>query len=226
MSNRRGRAGDGRDDLRAKLSGGIVAAWLFGLLPLALAGSAARGADALSSAFPLSFDSEWIRLSIAGDSLEVRGTYWLTCRRPTSAPTPLFYPFPRDSLLGGARMVSLMACVDRGESAPATWKEIPGIWGVRWVVSPCSGDTIRLDAVYRQRIRTNYARYIVTTTQKWDRPLRRARFEIRLPAGAEPEEFSFPFTLKEAGGDRYYGFEAEGFFPDHDIVVRWKPPGR
>jgi hypothetical protein len=188
-----------------------------------LAGGAHAQKDPLASAFPLRFDSEWIRLYIVGDSLEVRGTYWLVCRRPGTERIPLFYPFPRDSLMGGARMVS----VDAGRVGDAVeWQvafdRIPGVWGVRWWVPPCTSDTIAVESVYRQKILTNYARYIVTTTKHWDRPLRRARFEIHLPPGAEPIEFSFPFTARKGPGEVVYDYEATEFLPDHDITVRWR----
>lgn len=61
----------------------------------------------IAQAFPLAFDSESLRVDIVGDSLELRGTYTLLCRSPVEESIPLFYPFPIDSLLGGARMVSL-----------------------------------------------------------------------------------------------------------------------
>jgi hypothetical protein len=75
---------------------------------------------------------------------------------------------------------------------------------------------------YRQAIREKYARYIVTTTRAWQQPLRHARFEIRLPEGAEPTEFSFPFAPSRDSTGVVYVWEADAFYPDRDIVVRWK----
>jgi len=176
----------------------------------------------IGEAFPLVFDSESLRLSIVGDSLELQGTYTLLCREPIGKPIPLFYPFPIDSLLGGARMVSLAFRVGADSSAPARWEVLPGAPGVRWWVPPCRGDSIVAEAVYRQKITTEYARCILTTARLWGRPLRRAAFEIRLPPGAEPLEFSYPFERRRAPGETYYAYEVRDFFPDRDIVVRWR----
>ena len=182
----------------------------------------AATASDLPQAFSVSFDSEWVRLTVIGDSLEVHGTYYLLCRQRTGASVSLFYPFPRDSLLGGARMVSLSASVGGNPASDVKWEESRGAPGVRWRTPPCIGDTIVIDAVYRQRLTTSYARYIVTTTRAWQRPLRLARFEIRLPPGAAPIEFSFPFEARADATGRYYGFESRDFFPDRDVTVRWR----
>ncbi len=176
----------------------------------------------IGEAFPLVFDSESLRLDIVGDSLEVRGTYTLLCRSPVTEAIPLFYPFPIDSLLGGARMVALAFRAGADSSAPARWEELPLAPGVRWWVPACGGDSIVAEAIYRQEIKAEYARCILTTARLWGRPLRRASFEIRLPAGAEPLEFSYPFERRQARGEILYVYTVQDFFPDRDIVVRWR----
>jgi hypothetical protein len=178
----------------------------------------------IGEAFPLVFDSESIWLDIVGDSLEVRGTFTLLCRTPIEESIPLFFPFPIDSLLGGARMVSLAFRADADSAVPAHWEEPPLAPGVRWWVPPCRGDSIVAEAVYRQKIKTEYARYILTTARLWGRPIRFARFEIRLPSGAEPLDFSYPFERRSERGEIYYAYEVRDFFPDRDIVVRWRRP--
>ena len=175
----------------------------------------------IGEAFPLTFETEWVRLDIAGDSLEVQTTFLFLCRESIHESIPLFFPFPRDSLLGGARMVSLRFRAGADTSAPGRWEELPAD-GVRWWMPPCRGDSLVAEAVYRQEILTGYARYIVTTARLWGRPLRYAAFEIRLPPGAEPVEFSYPFARREAVGETYYLYETTAFFPDRDIVVRWR----
>jgi len=202
--------------------GSIALGWTPG------AGTGARaGTNPIAELFPLIFDSEWIRLAVIGDSLEVRGMYFLLCRERIGESIPLLYPFPRDSTMGDARMVSLL--VRQGSRAapafPGRWEELPYTSGVRWWIPPCQGDTLVAEAIYRQKISPGYARYIVTSTRGWGRPLRRAEFEIRLPLHAVPLDFSFPFERRQNGTDVFYSYTATAFFPDRDIVVRWKPSG-
>jgi hypothetical protein len=187
-------------------------------------GGAPRGPFARS--FPLVFDSERVTLEVLGDSLEVRGSYLLRCQGRGGASIALVYPFPQDSLLGGWRFISLAVRPGlAGAATPACWDALPGRAAVRWWLPPCASDTLVAEAVYRQALRGDYARYIVTTTQAWERPLRRAAFEIRLPAGVEPVEFSFPFAASE-GEAGVYRYEATNFLPDRDITLRWRsvPP--
>jgi hypothetical protein len=75
--------------------------------------------------------------------------------------------------------------------------------------------------VYRQAMLGPYARYIVTTTQTWGQPLRKASFEIRLPPGAKNPEFSHPFRPK-GPSVRVWIYEASDFLPREDIVVRYR----
>jgi hypothetical protein len=177
--------------------------------------------DPFMAAFPLAFDSEHIRLDIIGDSVEVHASYVLRCRAAGRPLPPLMYPFPEDSLMGGFRMIS--ACMHAWHdsvSAPVRWEDVPGTNAVRLWLSACVADMIVTDVIYRQELHDDYARYIVTTTHAWGRPLTRASFDIRLPPGAIPIEFSFPFEPIE-GTDRYR-YEATDFMPDRDIMVRWR----
>lgn len=185
------------------------------------------------SARVLRFDSEVIRLAIVGDSLEIDGTYFLVCDRPYFEEVPLFYPFPVDSLLAGARMISGSIRIDGETWEALRFEQIQGASGVRWWAPPCAGERLEIRGQYRQGLRQNYARYIVTTTRAWREPLRHARFEIRLPRGVVPIAFSFPFVAQpdtsagldsaaEADSAVVYVWETDSFYPDRDIVVRWQ----
>jgi len=205
----------------------LLAVGLLGLGPARAndrPGGQPRGPFARS--LPLVFDSERITLEILGDSLEVRGRYLLRCQGRGDASIPLVYPFPQDSLLGGWRFVSLEVRPGlAGAAKPARWDSLPGRAAVRWWLPPCASDTLIAEAVYRQALHGGYARYIVTSTRAWERPLRHAAFEIRLPAGVEPVEFSFPFAASE-GETGFYRYEATDFLPDRDVTLRWRsaPP--
>ncbi len=173
----------------------------------------------------LVFKSERIRLTVEGDSLRVEGLYRFAYPPDSASHVTLFYPFPRDSLLGDARMVSL-----RGRSPGAPWQILeftgqrPGGRGVFWRMPLDEGGHYEVDAVYVQELRDRYGRYIVTTTGQWEFPLAEARFEIVLPAGARPEFFSFPFERVEGTDPSVYSFVARDFAPDRDIVFTWKGP--
>jgi len=170
----------------------------------------------------LAFESEHIRLVVVGDSLQVDGLYRFVCGHSEAKSTILFYPFPCDSLLGGARMVSLAGRPFGGEWQPLRFKDYyPQAWGASWQIPLSPRDRYEVRAVYTQALKTEYGRYIVTTTGNWRDPLKTARFEISLPAGAVPASFSFPFERHESDGEVLYVFEVNNFRPDRDVIFTW-----
>lgn len=179
------------------------------------------GADRRPSGLPLEFDSEFVRLVIRGDSLEVEGLYDFVCRSAAPRFVPMLYPFPVDDRLGGARMVSLAARDSTGAWRPLAFEAVPTLPGAAWRVPIGWADTLRVRAIYRQALRGRYARYIVTTTGSWSRPLRIARFEIALPDRARPTRFSYPFAPAGPGTMGLYRYEAADFQPARDIEVEW-----
>ena len=184
---------------------------------------------AVSLALPLRFDSEVVRLEIIPDSVQIEGLYRFACTQARGAPLSLVYPYPSDSLMGGARTLQL-----EGRGPGEVWtalefKEVSNGRGVRWVLPPCRSESLEVRTVYRQARYAPHAVYIVSSTQAWGRPLRHARFEISLPPGASEPRFSFPFELqapRAPNARSLHVFEATEFLPDHEITVDWKEPPR
>jgi hypothetical protein len=183
----------------------------------------AAAAAPQQSAPPVAFVAEHVVLHVEPDSLRVDAVYVLVCRQETAATqTTLAYPYPQDSLLGGARTAQLASRLGAEDWRELSWREMQDGLGARWSLPVAAGDTLRVRTTYRQALKTTYARYIVTTTAAWGRPLESARFEIHLPFGAVPEEFSFPF--ERCGEDEQAGwcYETTNFRPDRDVTVRWR----
>jgi hypothetical protein len=202
-----------------------------GLLPAALT----PGATWASSG-GLRFDSEVIHLAVRNDSLHVTGDYLLI--RATAAEggaaqqVELFYPFPADPRLGGVRPGRVESRVPGGQWEPASTTLLPHGAGlhcrIAWpaAAGPAASDSLEVRATYSQALTGHYARYVVTTTRAWGEPLRAARFEIILPAGAAISEASYPFaretTLDQDGGRAWgYLYETTDFWPERDIVFEW-----
>jgi hypothetical protein len=168
----------------------------------------------------LEFDSEQIVIDVRGDVVEVTGTYHFRVAGGGVPAQPMLYPYPEDPLLGEARTLRLEWRQPDGRWAPLDFEELPPR-GVRWRLPASDAGTLTLRTVYRQAMRAHYARYIVTTTQTWGQPLRKASFEIRLPDGVRDPTFSYPFRPK-GPSVRVWTFEATDFLPREDIVVRYR----
>jgi len=191
------------------------------------AATAAAQPPSAGLTLPLRFDSEVVRLEIGPDSVQIEGIYHFACASKRDSPLSLFYPYPKDSLMGGSRTLLLEGRIPGEAWAALEFEEIPGGRGARWRLPPCRAETLDVRTVYRQARRASHAVYIVTTTKAWGRPLRRARFEITLPPGATEPRFSFPFVWqapRTPNEHARYVFEATDFLPDRDITVDWKKP--
>ena len=175
---------------------------------------------------PLAFEAETILIFAEGDSLRVDATYILYYSGAKAAEVPLPYPYPEDERLGGATLL-LVESRPVGDEA---WQPVravtrPGAYHSTLVVPFAADQRREIHVVYRQATPERYARYIVTTTRSWFRPLQHARFEIRLPEGAVPVRFSHPFATREIAGETVYVHEECDFYPDRDIFVTWEDAG-
>ncbi|MEO0116733.1 MAG: hypothetical protein ABIK97_04215 [candidate division WOR-3 bacterium] len=75
---------------------------------------------------------------------------------------------------------------------------------------------------YEQRLFDKKARYIVKTTQKWQRPLKLANFLIELPESLSSYKISYPVdSTKREGGEMKVYFTKKNFFPKEDIIITW-----
>lgn len=201
----------------------IRATWLRpGLAVVALAFAAVALACAAEDrpAGRLEFDSEEILIDLRGDAVEVTGTYRFRVAGGPVPAQPMLYPYPEDPLLGAARTLRLEWRQPDGRWTPLAFEELPPR-GVRWRLPATESEALTVRTVYRQAMRSTYARYIVTTTQAWGQPLRRASFEIRLPPGARDPTFSYPFRPK-GPSVRVWTYEARDFMPREDVVVRYR----
>jgi hypothetical protein len=171
----------------------------------------------------LRFDTEVIRIFVETDSLRIEGHYRFVVPTPGPGFQNLLYPYPADSLLGGARTVSLEWRRGGRPWQSLDYRELADGSGALWPVPLPEEGKVEVRTVYRQERLAAYGRYIVTTTRGWARPLRHARFEIHLPPGTKPLTFSHPFTREDAVGENGYLFEAKDFYPERDIRFTWRP---
>jgi len=196
---------------------------LVGLLVAIAVAATCHVAQAGDPVARVRFMSEVVEIVVEADSVRVDGVYRLAFAEAVDGSVTLVYPYPRDAELGGARTVTLEWRLVGDEAwRPLPVHELTSGLGCRWSLQAVAGREVEVQTTYRQRRLGNYARYIVTTTASWGRPLERARFIVRLPAGAEPTAFSFPFVACEGVGRGAWCYEAEGFGPDHDVTVRWR----
>ncbi len=196
------------------------------LVLIAVAAAPASTQEDSKKQRPLRFDSEIVRIFVQEDSVEVQSLYRFVCRPSKASKTDLLYPYPADTLLGGARAVSFEYRIPRGKWYPLDYKDIPRRRVARWTLPPCPKEGLEVRVVYRQALLAHYVRYIVTSTQGWGHPLSHAVFEVHLPEGAENIDFNYPFEERTSKGKTFHVYETTDFMPDHDIIVSWHGESR
>jgi hypothetical protein len=84
-----------------------------------------------------------------------------------------------------------------------------------------SRKTLRIS--YRQSALDNTFTYIVRSAIPWQRPLKSATFELRLPDGFQLVDATFPLEAQSTvENGKTYRFQEQGFVPDVDFTFSWK----
>lgn len=211
-----------------ELGAGLI--WCLALVVVTVSCGKDRSPGAGTGWVPaLRFDREHVILRILPGEVEVEGSYEFLCAAGGPDSLSVFYPYPQDSLLGPAETRLVESRCGNATARPVPFTEHPPA-GVDWRIPAAACRRLTVRTVYRQGLETAYARYIVTTTSTWGHPLSHAGFEIHLPEGAVPVEFSFPFERDERLGPNAWVYDARDFSPAHDVTVRWRysgeePPG-
>jgi len=165
---------------------------------------------------PVDFIRERVMLEVNGDSVTVTGTYWFSVNDNTVKRLPIMYPFPVDETAEYPSHVELVGA--NGE--PMEFRESRESSSIRFAMDLAYPPEFTV--TYTQHITKPEARYILTTTSAWQKPLEHAEFIVSLPERYNMVSLSYDYTTnKLENGRRIYSFSRDNFMPDHDITVSW-----
>jgi hypothetical protein len=166
-----------------------------------------------------SFVAEWVRLEIAGDELELMGTYRFEAGAILE-PFGIVFPFIEDAALGSPTLVSATIACDDCDAYPLEVATSTQSWA--WTLPFDVARRCDVSIRYRQSVRGRRASYLLVSANTWGWPLRSARLEVVVPAEFGAVDCSWPIELESATDDRHcYAFDAAPFWPDRDLIVTW-----
>jgi hypothetical protein len=170
---------------------------------------------ATSIAGNLDFVRENIFISLAlPDTLCVKGEYFFASTDGAAISSSVIYPFPVDSVLYFPHTIRVS-----DKSGPIGYKPQQEQAMVLIPVTIGTGETNKTTVIYRQRLKKNTGRYILTTTQAWQKPLGKSNYFITVPSGAILTFMSYQSDSVYTRGDStVYFFSKNNFMPDKDIV--------
>ena len=163
---------------------------------------------------PVHFAREEVELNVRPGTLEVTGTYHLMCESETPIAGVILYPFPIDSAHSFPDTVAI-----RGRRFARSDTAVTFTMRFR------PGREDSFTAWYRQPLSRNSARYIVTSTRKWNRPIDTARFTITVPANLPGAKLNYRAdSTTRTDSTLTWHFTRRRFWPSVDVIVTWRHP--
>lgn len=167
------------------------------------------------------FVYERVILEIEPPELTVTGLYRFQNRFPFEVTLPMLYPFPVDESQDFPHQISAVRITNEGEERLDVTSRRPAN-AVRLDLAMGRKSSGEMKVAYSQILRAQEARYILTTTKAWGKPLRSADYEIIVPENLRIISVSFPFDgVETSAGKRHYYSHKEDFMPQTDLIVRW-----
>ena len=161
---------------------------------------------------PVHFAREEVELNVRPGTLEVTGTYHLNCESEAPIAGVILYPFPIDKAHAFPESVDI-----RGSRFAASDTAVTFTMRFR------PGEEDSFIAWYRQPLRGGAARYIVTSTRKWNRPIDTARFRVTVPFDLPDARLNYrPDSITRTDSTLTWHFTRRRFWPSEDIIVTWR----
>lgn len=202
----------------------IIAAALTGILfrNLPLTGSQDRAAgiaamvDSKPAPAPVEFIGEHVTIDVFRDSIAVTGIYRFRVNDNELKKIPILYPFPVDEHHEYPRHIE----VRDGAGNQVTFMGNGASPAIHFLCELSEEPTFTVS--YSQHITGPLARYILTTTATWGKPLQRAEFTVAMPEEFQSLSFSYePDSEEIIHGRRTFSLVRQGFMPDRDMIITW-----
>lgn len=171
------------------------------------------------SAQRFSFVSEFLTFELHADStFTTSGNYIMKNNTTDREFFMLSYPFPQDSYMGEVTHWDIKGNVEnvreRKTSLMLRLNLAPGMQESFW-------------ATYTQKCLEDSAKYIITTTQHWKKPLELAEYTLIVDDCFEVSALPFtPDRQWDADGKQYFFFHKENLMPEKDFVFKYKYLGK
>jgi hypothetical protein len=168
---------------------------------------------------PIRFYREYVTVVPSPGSTSVSAIYYFRNESDRSVRQGIAYPFPVDRT---HLYPSVIRVWEKTGSGLRPMGYVRRGSNVLWEMDVEAGGTKVIRVDYTQEIREPRAIYIVTTTQRWERPIELAEFEFRVPAELGEHRLSFEPDSSVTSGDTTVHYVAyEDFMPDEDLTVTW-----
>jgi len=165
----------------------------------------------------ISFFKESLDFNLEENFFEVDGLYYFRNLTDREVKQMLFYPFPDVEKYGEIAYIEITRENDT-LSMLATQSHNGSMFKV--TIPPYGEEAYRIR--YGQKLVSNEAMYIITTTQEWDLPFEKAIYTFTFPKSFTINSITIPPDSIETSADKtVYYWEREDFMPDVDFIFKF-----
>lgn len=164
----------------------------------------------------IEFFKEDLQFELNENFFTVTGDYYFRNTSDHDIKATLFYPIPRDSILGSYDSANVRGPSQQKDSPITVMKEK----GFFFNVEVGEKGTACYRVSYRQQLLGNKATYIFTTTNTWGKPLEEAAFQLTFPKNIRIDSLSIiPDSLQENINAYTVFWTEKHFMPGKNLVI-------
>lgn len=161
----------------------------------------------------IEFFSEDLTFKLQPDIFEVDGLYFFRNITDSEVQQVLFYPFPDVEKYGEISFVSIKT---QGDTASMLLRQTER--GAFFRVELQPNEELAYHIIYRQKIKSKKAKYIIVTTQKWGKPFETAEYRLEFPDSLKLTSISIEPDSKFIKEDlNIYIWHRQNFMPTVDF---------
>ena len=165
----------------------------------------------------ISFFREDLDFRLTKDIFEVDGLYYFRNLTDVELKQMLFYPFPDVDKYGEIAYIQIN--IENDTASLLATQSLKG--SMFKVIIPPNGE-VACRIRYGQKLISNEAMYIITTTQRWARPFEIANYSLTFPINIQLDSISMPpDSVGQSADDTKYYWKREGFMPEVDFIFRF-----
>lgn len=162
------------------------------------------------------FFGEDITFRLDKEYFIVDGIYWFFNESDKPVEKIIFYPFPTDSDAGEVDSIRIYNISEKREEITLEISDN----GLRYLSMMAASDTTIYRIGYKQKVRSECVKYILTSTAEWNRPLEWARYKLITDDKTEINKFIYePDRLYKIDNEIIYYWEKRNFLPEFDFVI-------
>jgi len=163
----------------------------------------------------LEFFREDLNFKIKDNYFYVDGIYFFKNQTSKKIKRVLFYPFPTDSIFGTVDSIKAICLKD---SLNKILNSKPN--GFLFCVEIESKHIGKYNLCYRQKLLSNKAEYILTTTQLWQKPFEEVNYQLIIPQYIKIDSLSYlPDNVKTVENKCIFYWHKENFMPSKNMII-------